>query len=62
MNKLYLSMYNTLDRATIVEEQLHSAVENLKMSKELRKQMKAAKASQVEKFTRVRGEKEKLEG
>ena len=62
MNKSYLSMFNTLDKATLVEAQLHSAMGNLKRNEELRKQIEVAKASQVEEIVKVRGEKENLEG
>ena len=57
-----MSMYDTLDKAILMEAQLQSALESSERNEELQKQMEAAEASRVKEFARMRDAKEKLEG
>lgn len=61
-NETYVSMYDTLDKAILMEAQLQSALESSERNEELQKQMEAAEASRVKEFARMRDAKEKLEG
>ena len=62
MNKSYMSMYDTIDQATITKGQLQSTLLKLKENEDLIKRMEAIKVAQVEELFRLRKENKKLKG
>ena len=62
MNQTYLIVYNVLDNIAILEAKLQSTLKDLERNEESRKRMEAAKASQVEEFSKIRDENEEFKG
>ena len=61
MNKSYMSMYNIIDQARIIEGQLHSALLKLKKNEDLIKRIEAIKIAQAEELSRLREKNKQLE-
>ena len=62
INQTCLSIYDILDKVTVLETKIESALEDLERHKELRRKMEAIKASRVEEFAKIRDKNEELKG
>ena len=62
MNQTYLSIYDILDKVTVLETRLESALENLERYEELQRKMEATEVSRVEEFSKIRDENKELKG
>ena len=62
INQTCLSIYDILDKVTVLETKIESALEDLERHKELRRKMEAIEASLVEEFAKIQDKNEELKG
>ena len=60
MNQTYLSIYDILDKVTVLETRLGFTLEDLESHEELQRKMEAVEVSQVEEFAKIRDKNEEL--
>ena len=62
INQIYLSIYDILDKVTVLETKLESTLEDLERHEELWRKMEAVEVSWVEEFAKIRDDNEELKG
>ena len=60
INESYMSMYDTIDQATITKRKLQFTLLNLKENEDLIKRMEAIEVAQAKELSRLRKENDKL--
>ena len=60
MNQTYLSIYDILDKVTVLETRLGFTLEDLESHEELQRKMEAVEVSQAEEFAKIRDKNEEL--
>ena len=60
MNKSFVSVYDTMDQATLIKGQLQYTLSKLKENEDLIKRMEAIETAQAEELSRLREETRSL--